>query len=158
MSHRSDFFVCSCRVNIQDPAVCFTVSLPSAVFQVALRRFLIPTAMSDSKSLNTSLLKVKNSSKMNVSLFGIWATLPYKSCLMLGGLQWMYARSGILLGKIQDMRLRGDSIYTAELRRQAILVTYVSFVIKFIAIHQNIGPAQWGNTCWQKLTSQSHTV
>jgi len=24
------------------------------------------------------------------------------------------------------------------------------FVIKFFAIHQNMGPAQWANTCWQK--------
>jgi len=49
MSHRSDFFVFSCRVNNQEPTVCFTVSLPSEVL--------------DSKSLNTSLLEVMISSK-----------------------------------------------------------------------------------------------
>jgi len=63
MSHRSEFFECSCRVNIPEPAVCFTVSLPSAVFRVGLPRSLIPMAMSDWKSLNTSLLKVMISSK-----------------------------------------------------------------------------------------------
>jgi len=65
MSHRSDFFACSCRVNIQEPAVCCTVSLPSAVFRVGLPRFLNPTAMSDSKLLNNSLLEVMISSKNN---------------------------------------------------------------------------------------------
>jgi len=63
MSHRSVWFACSCRVNIYEPAVCFTVSLPSAVFRVGLPTFLIPTAMSGSKSLNTSLLEVIISSR-----------------------------------------------------------------------------------------------
>jgi len=63
MSHRSDFFACSCRVNIWEPAVCFTVSLALVVFRVALPRFLIPTAMSDSKSLNMTLLEVMILSK-----------------------------------------------------------------------------------------------
>jgi len=67
----------------------------------------------------------------------------------------MKARSGLLLGIILDMHRRGDSIYTAEVRRPAALASYVSFVIKFFAMDQNMGPAQWGNTCWQKLTSQS---
>jgi len=34
------------------------------------------------------------------------------------------------------------------------LVSYVLFVIKLFAIHQRIGPAQWGNTWWQLHTSQ----
>jgi len=63
MSHRPYFFAWSCRVNIWEPAVGFTVSLPLAVFQVWLTRFPIPTAMSDSKSLNTSFLEVMISSK-----------------------------------------------------------------------------------------------
>jgi len=63
MSHRSDCFTSSCGVKIQEPAVCFTVSLLSADFQGGLPRFLLPTAMSDSKSLNTSLLEVLISSK-----------------------------------------------------------------------------------------------
>jgi len=74
---------------------------------------------------------------------------------MRGGIQWMKARSGLLLGMILDMRRRGDSIYTAELKRPGALASYVSFVIKFFAIHQNMGPAQWGHTCLQKLTSRS---
>ena len=57
-SHRSDFFVCRCGVNIEEPAVCCTGSLPSAVFRVGLPSFPIPTAMSDSKMLNTSSLEV----------------------------------------------------------------------------------------------------
>jgi len=93
--------------------------------------------------------------KPNVCLFVIWETLLYKSSSMLGGIQWRSAQRGSLLGMILDMRLHGDSMYTAEWRRLAALASYVSFVIMFFAIHQNMGVAQWGNTCWQKLTSQS---
>jgi hypothetical protein len=53
------------------------------------------------------------------------------------------------------MRLHGDVIRTAKLRKLAALESYVLFVIKFFAIHQNMGPAQWGNNCWQKRTLQS---
>ena len=74
---------------------------------------------------------------------------------MSGGLQRMKAQSGLLLGIFLDMRPGGDSIYTAKLKRPAALVSYVSFVIKIFAIHQNMGPAQCGNTSLQKLTSQS---
>jgi len=63
MSHRWDFFACSCRVNSPEPAVCLTVLFPSAVFGVGLHWCVLPMAMSDSKSLNTSLLKVMISSK-----------------------------------------------------------------------------------------------
>jgi len=73
---------------------------------------------------------------------------------MPGGLQWMQARNVILLGMIKDTLLCADFICTAELMRPAALASYVMFVIKFFAIHQDMGPAQWGNTCWQKLTSQ----
>jgi len=55
------------------------------------------------------------------------------------------------------MRRRGDSIHAAELMRPAALAAYVLFVIKFFAIHQNMGQAQWGNTWLQKLTSESYT-
>jgi len=54
----------------------------------------------------------------------------------------MKARSGLLLGMIVDMRSRGDSTYTAELKRPAALASYVLFVIKILAIHKNMGPAQ----------------
>jgi len=67
----------------------------------------------------------------------------------------MKAGSGLLRGITLDMRLRGDSIYIAELKRLAAPASYVSFVIKFCAIHQNMGLAQWANTCWQKRISQS---
>jgi hypothetical protein len=67
----------------------------------------------------------------------------------------MKARSGLLLGIILDMCYDGDSIYTTELNRPAALASYGSFIIKFFAIHQNMGLAQWENTCLQKVTSQS---
>jgi len=63
MSYRSDFFTWSSRVNIQEPAICFSISLLSAVFRVGLPSCLIPTAKSDSKCLNTSLLQVMMSSR-----------------------------------------------------------------------------------------------
>ena len=44
----------------------------------------------------------------------------------------MLARSGLLSGLILDMRIPGDSIYTAELRTPAALASYVLFVIKFL--------------------------
>jgi len=53
------------------------------------------------------------------------------------------------------MSLDGDIICTAELRRPAALESYVLFLIKFFAIHQDMGTAQWGNTRLEKLTSQS---
>ena len=63
MSHRFDHFASSCRVNIQESAVCFTVSLPSAVFRVTSPSFLIPTPMSDSKFSNPSFPEVMITSK-----------------------------------------------------------------------------------------------
>ena len=90
--------------------------------------------------------------KMNTSLFLNWVTWSF---WMIGGLHWMSTRSSLLLGIILDRRLRGDPIYTAELSRPAVLASYRLFVIKFFAIHQNMGPAQLGNTCWQKVTWQS---
>ena len=58
MPYRSDYFPCRCRVNIWEPAVGITVSLFSAVSRVVIPSILISTAMSDTKSLNTSLLEV----------------------------------------------------------------------------------------------------
>jgi len=63
MSYRSDLFASSCRVNIWEPAVYFNVLLISTVSRVGLPSFLIQTAMSDSKSLNISLLEAMISSK-----------------------------------------------------------------------------------------------
>ena len=68
MTHRSHFFGSSFRVSNEEPTVCFTVSLASAVFRVKLLRLLIPTAMSHSQSLNTSLLEVMISCK-NIHVF-----------------------------------------------------------------------------------------
>ena len=62
MSHRSASFACTSRVNIQDPTFWFTESSLLAVFRVGLHRFQIPSPMSDSKSLNTSLFQVITSS------------------------------------------------------------------------------------------------
>jgi len=64
MSHRSDFFLaCSSKVNIEEPAFYLTITYPLTVTQIELRRVQFPTAMSDTKSLNTSLLEVMISSK-----------------------------------------------------------------------------------------------
>jgi hypothetical protein len=63
MSYRCDFFPCSCRVNISEPAVCITLLLLSAVSQVGSSCVLILTTMSDSKPLNTFGLEVMISSK-----------------------------------------------------------------------------------------------
>jgi hypothetical protein len=92
--------------------------------------------------------------KMNMTWFLISATLYCKSFSMLSWLQWIKARSGLLLWINLDMRCHGDSIYTVELKQQAALASYVSFVFRFFAIHQNMGPAQWGNTSLQKLPSR----
>jgi hypothetical protein len=41
------------------------------------------------------------------------------------------------------MRRGGDSFYTAELLELVALASYVSFVIKFFTIHQNMGQQDW---------------
>jgi len=56
-------FACSCRVNKQVHAVCFSVVVLSAVSQIRLSSYLISTAMSDSLSLNTIWLEVMISAK-----------------------------------------------------------------------------------------------
>ena len=57
------FLAWSCRVNIYEPAVWFTVSLLSVVSRVVWPFIPILTAISNWKSLNASLLKVMISSK-----------------------------------------------------------------------------------------------
>jgi len=111
--------------------------------------------MSGTQSLNTSLLEVMISSK-NQRVF--IRDLSDHTLEIIFNAWWASMNVGSkrpIAWKILDMRLRDDSICTAELRRLAALASYVSCVIKFFAIHQNMGPAQWGNMCWQKLTSQS---
>jgi len=61
----------------------------------------------------------------------------------------MWARSVLLVGVILDMLLCGVNMYTAKLGRLAPPAWYVSFLINFFAIHQNMGLAQCGNTCWK---------
>jgi hypothetical protein len=150
MSDWSHYFPHCCTVNICEPTVYFTAWLFSAVAWVGLPNFLIFTVMLDTQSLNTSLLEVMIPSKMNAYLFAIWVTLLCNTSSMLGGRQSILAWSGWFLAIVQDMCLCGDSICTAGLRRQAALASYVSFVIKFFAIHQTMGPAEWGNTCCVK--------
>jgi len=59
MSHRSDFYLaCSSKVNIEEPAFYVTITYVLTVTQIELPRVQFPTAMSDTKSLNTSLLEV----------------------------------------------------------------------------------------------------
>jgi len=63
MSYRSDFFTWSYRVNISEVAICFTVWSVMPVFCIGSTSVLIRSAMSDSKSLNTSSLEVMICSK-----------------------------------------------------------------------------------------------
>ena len=76
MSYWSEYLPCSCRVNISEPGVCFTVLLLSAVCEVGLPSFQFPTAMSDSHSLNTSLLEVMISSKNECLFNRVLCDLP----------------------------------------------------------------------------------
>jgi len=93
-------------------------------FQVQLRCSQIPTTLSDSKSLLTSLLEVMISSKNELSLFVIWMSLLDNPYSMLDGLLWMWVRSVLLLGRIVDMHHLGAFIWIAELRRPAALSSY----------------------------------
>ena len=64
MSDRSDIFLaCSSKVNIQEPAFYLTIMYRLTVTQVEIPRYPVPTTMSYSKCLNTSLLEVMISSK-----------------------------------------------------------------------------------------------
>jgi len=63
MSHRSDFFACTSRLCIKEPAFCCTITLLFAVTRVRLQSCLIPTAMSYSQLLCTRMLQVIISSK-----------------------------------------------------------------------------------------------
>jgi len=103
------------------------------VLQLELHSLRLPAAISDSPSINTLLLEVMMSSKNEEVFFVIWPTLLYKSHSTLGGLQWMWAQSVLLVGIILDMRLHGTSICTAESRTPASLASYILFVIKFFA-------------------------
>ena len=59
LSHWSDLFLaCSSKVNISEPAFYLTIMYPLTVTQLKLPRIQFPTAMSNTKSLNTSLLEV----------------------------------------------------------------------------------------------------
>jgi len=62
-SHRFNYFASTSRVNIQELAFSFTTTLLSAVSQVRLSSFQIPTAMWDSESFTTSLLQDMIASK-----------------------------------------------------------------------------------------------
>jgi len=76
MSYRSDFFTCGSRVNSEQPAISVAASLLSALIQVELLSFLISMAMSDSISLDTSLLEVMISSKNEHVFLGDLSNLP----------------------------------------------------------------------------------
>jgi len=58
----------------------------------------------------------------------------------------------LLLGMISEMHHCSMSICTAEMRGLAALASYISFVMIFLAIHQNMGPASFGHSCWQNCT------
>jgi hypothetical protein len=110
--------------------------------------------MLDSKSINTSLQEVKISSKNEYVLISTFSDLTLLIILDA----WWASRNIAFKRPIAwclKMLLHGDIICTAELRRPAALESYGSYGFKFFTIHQRMGPAQRGNSCWQKLTSQS---
>jgi len=64
MSHWSNFFLaCSSKGNVSEPAFYLTIMNPLTVTQIELCRVQFPTAMSDTKYLNTSVLEVMISSQ-----------------------------------------------------------------------------------------------
>jgi hypothetical protein len=63
MSYNFDLYACSCRVNIEEPAVGITIPLLFAVSRVGSPRILLITTMSNAKPVHTSLLKVMIPSK-----------------------------------------------------------------------------------------------
>ena len=65
LSDWSDFSACSCGVDIWQTTVNFNVSWLSALFWVGLTNILTSTVISESTSLNSSLLEVVISSKNN---------------------------------------------------------------------------------------------
>jgi len=67
----------------------------------------------------------------------------------------MLAKNVLRHAVILNMLLRGGFVWIAELRSLAALASYVAFGIKYVAINQHMGPAPWGNTCWQNRTLQS---
>jgi len=155
MSHRSNISAGSCRVNMQEPSVCFTGSSPSAVFQVGLPSFQIPTTMSDSKSLNTSLLKVMISANNDrvfirdmsdvtsqIIVDAWWASMNVDS---KPSIAWSNSRPAPLWQFYLHCGIE-------ETGSPGIICIVYHQVF---AIHQNMGLAQWGNTCWRKLPSQS---
>jgi len=78
MSYRSDLFTCRYRVNIYEHAVCWIVTLLSAFSRVRLPSFPMPTAMSNAKSLNTSLLEVTISSQEERVIIGDLGHLTFQ--------------------------------------------------------------------------------
>jgi len=87
MSHISDVFLaCSSKVKILKPPLYLTIWYPLTVTQIVLRRVQFPTVMSDTQSLNTSLLGVMICSKTECSfirelrdrtlqiIFNVWWT------------------------------------------------------------------------------------
>jgi hypothetical protein len=54
----------------------------------------------------------------------------------------MCTRSILFCGTTLDLRICGVSVCTVELRKLTVLESYISFVMQFFGIHQNMGPAQ----------------
>jgi len=155
MSYRSDFFTCSSRVNNQAPAVCFAVLLLSAVFQVGLPSCLFPNMMLDSPCLNTSLLDVVMCSKdervlirdlgdliIQILLDAWWASMNVDSNRPIAWNKSRHTSSWqfYLHCRVEDTRSPG------------IVCSVCHQVLRHPSEHET---SSMGNTCWQKLTSQS---
>ena len=156
MSYRSySFLACSSGVNIEEPVLYSTIMSQMTVSQPELHSLQLLTWC------RIHILQIPHCQmlwdlpKMNFSSIPIWSTMHCISYSMLGELRWMSARSIQLLGILSDLCLHGNSICTAVLHTPGALVSYVSFVMKFFVIHQNLGPAQSGNSCGQRRKSLS---
>lgn len=135
-SHRSFIVLaCSSRVSMSELALYFLITQRLTVFEVTSRSCLILTVISDLACLDTALLDIMISCKIQHGCIHDMSNTIYKSCLRLHELLRMWTRRVSFLIIILDMYLLGVSIFTAEVRKPAAMAFYVLFVDKFFAIH-----------------------
>lgn len=117
------------------------------VSQFELDSFQFPSAMLDSKSLHTSLLKFMISYPNKLELIRNLSDLIFQ---IIFSTWWASINVGsiiLLFDIIKDAVLHGDSICIMKWRKLAFQTSYVWFLIKFLGIDQTMLPAEWGNTC-----------
>jgi len=156
MFHRAYYFLAHCpRVIIWETVSYFIIESRLTASQAKLHSIQILTILSVSKSFYTLLLVVISLPTMNGSLFVIWATSLHISHLMIWEFQRISAHSIPFLEISIEMRICGDSVCSAQFKRLLSPVSYISFVINFFASHQNMWPAEWGNTYYQMVVFET---